>query len=75
MFTSAGVETTNSAQATKYVFTTYLKKRINGSSFISYQVTPVGTITSTVTVSPPYSGGNLSSGAISGSFKIRCPDP
>jgi hypothetical protein len=38
-------------------------------------VTPVGTIASTVTVTPPYNGGVLSSGAISGSFKIRCPDP
>jgi hypothetical protein len=38
-------------------------------------VTPVCSITSTVTVSPPYDGGNRSSGAISGSFKIRCPDP
>jgi hypothetical protein len=75
MYTSAGVVTTNSSQATKYVFDTYLRKRINGYSFISFQVTPVGTITSTVTVTPPYDGGVRSSGAISGSFKISCPDP
>jgi hypothetical protein len=75
MYTSAGVETTIESLATKFVFDTYLKKRINGSSFISYQVIPVGAITSTVTITPPYAGGVLSSGPISGSFKISCPDP
>lgn len=78
MYTSVGVETTNSGQATKFVYTIYNRKRRDGPSFINFKVTPVGTITAAITVTPPYANnalGKLSSPPISGNFRISCPDP
>ena len=76
MYDANNVVTTNIALAKKYIYTVTLMKRINSTSFTSYQVIPVGSISSTVTVMPPYgASGTPSSKPLSGSFVIKCPDP
>ena len=76
MYDSANVKTTVVANAKKYVYTIILMKRINGVSFSSYTVVPYGSITSTVTVMPPYGASGIKSSApLSGFFVITCPDP
>ena len=67
MYKADGTETTYTSQATKYVYTVYNRKRMPGSSFTSFKVTPVNTITAVVTVTPPYANnalGNVSSPSI-----------
>lgn len=50
MYDVNGVITTNLVDATKYVYTTKLKKRISGFSFTSATAYPVGTITSSISI-------------------------
>ena len=76
MYDSANVITTVAANAKKYIYTISLMKRITGVSFSSYSVVPYGSITSTVTVMPPYGASGIKSSApLAGFFIITCPDP
>lgn len=54
MYDVNGVKTGDEAQAKRIVYTFTMFKRINGFSFNSYQVIPVGTLTSTISVVAPY---------------------
>jgi hypothetical protein len=75
IYDAAGLVTTSTSSAKKYVYTIKLKKRINGYSFTTATVYPVGTISSTVTVQKPSDvGGTASSRPMSGYFVISCAD-
>lgn len=75
MYNSANLVTTIAADATKYIYTVKLMRRINGFSFSSVVAAPVGTIPSTVTVQPPYgTTGTASSVPMTGNFIIKCTD-
>jgi hypothetical protein len=50
MYDASDAVTTNTANAKKYVYTVTLMKRITSTSFTSFQIIPVGSISSTVTV-------------------------
>ena len=76
MYDASDAVTTNTANAKKYVYTVTLMKRITSTSFTSFQIIPVGSISSTVTVQTPYgTNGIKSSKPLGGSFVIKCPDP
>lgn len=75
MYDAANALTTVTASATKYVYVVKLMKRITGFSFSSVTAAPVGTITSTVTVQPPYgTSGTASSAPMTGNFILSCAD-
>ena len=76
MFDAKGLATTVVANATKYVYTVILMRRISGYSFTKATVSPVGdTFTSVVSiVKPSDAGGVASSAPLSGEFLIQCLD-
>jgi hypothetical protein len=73
MYDSSNSVTTTASAATKYIYTIKLKKRITGFSFSTATVSPIGTITSTVSVQPPSGAtGIKSSVPLAGNFKVEC---
>lgn len=76
MYDSTGAVTSDATKAKKYVYTITLMKRITGFSFTSFAILPYGSISSVITVMPPYgAGGIASSKPLGGYFVIKCPDP
>ena len=53
MYDAAGVLTENAALSKKNVYTVSLTKRISGTSFTAFTVTPYGVITPTIAVILP----------------------
>jgi hypothetical protein len=75
MYDAAGVVTTTSNLAKKYVYTIKLIRRITGFSFTTASALPIGTITSTIQiVKPSDEGGIASSAPLTGKFTIQCKD-
>jgi len=75
MYDQAGVLTTTSNLAKKYVYTIRLMRRITGFSFTTASALPIGTITSTIQiVKPSDEGGVASSAPLTGKFTIQCKD-
>jgi hypothetical protein len=75
MFDKAGIVTTNASNATKYVYTITLDKRITEASFTSFKVTPYGVINPTVTLKGPTDAGSKLSGPqLTGNVVITCKD-
>ena len=75
MYDAAGVVTSDSNLAKKYVYTIKLIRRITGFSFSTASALPIGTITSTVQiVKPSDEGGVASSAPLTGKFTIQCKD-
>lgn len=75
MYDSKNAETTNASLATKYVYTTKLMRRITGYSFTKATVSPLGKISSTVSIVKPSDNGSTPSSApMSGKYTIQCTD-
>jgi len=55
MYDGSNAVTSDSASATKYIYTIKLKRRITGYSFSTGAAYPIGTITSQVSIQGPSS--------------------
>jgi len=73
MYDSNGTETTNSTEATSYVYMVTLTRLIDDISTSLINIIPISTA-ATITVDLP-SDVQLSATPLSGTFRVKCVDP